>query len=100
KNAQTQYANQTGESVYGNKCTDDLTKASGFTCLWLNPNAFGIPASGELGTLHPGTVFGPKSWTLNAGLSRIFKLKETQTVEFRAEGTNVLNHANFSNPSG
>jgi hypothetical protein len=50
--------------------------------------------------MGPGTVFGPGSWTINAGLSRIFKLKETQTLEFRAEGTNVLNHANFSSPSG
>ena len=50
--------------------------------------------------MGPGTVFGPKNWTINAGLSRIFKLQETQTVEFRAEGTNILNHANFGLPSG
>jgi hypothetical protein len=37
---------------------------------------------------------------VNAGLSRIFRLKETQTLEFRAEGTNILNHANFKTPSG
>ena len=55
---------------------------------------------GNIGNMGPGTAFGPKSWSINAGLSRIFKLKETQTMEFRAEGTNILNHANFMNPSG
>ena len=100
KNAQTQYADQKSPDVYGNKCTDDLTRGSNFSCLWLNPAAFGIPAMGNIGNMGPGTAFGPKSWSINAGLSRIFKLKETQTMEFRAEGTNILNHANFMNPSG
>jgi hypothetical protein len=99
KNATTQYANQVADNVYGNQCNDDLTRASGFQCLWLNPKAFGTPASGTFGNLRPGTVIGPGSWTLNAGLSRIFRLAERQTMEFRAEGTNVLNHANFMNPS-
>jgi hypothetical protein len=68
--------------------------------LWLNSAAFKAPALGTFGNLGPGTVFGPSSWTINAGLSRIFKVKEAQTIEFRAEGTNILNHANFQNPSG
>src|SRR5439155_15857914 len=101
KNALTQYADQISSTVYGNKCTDDLTRTgSGFSCLWLNPAAFGTPALGSVGNLGPGTVTGPKSWTINAGLSRIFKITERQTMEFRAEGTNILNHANFSNPNG
>jgi len=100
KNAQTQYADQVSPDVYGNKCTGDLTKTSGFSCLWLNPKAFAAPASGSFGNLRPGTVVGPSSWTFNAGLSRIFKVTEAQTLEFRAEGTNVFNHANFLNPSG
>jgi len=100
KNALTQYANQVADKVYGNQCTDDLRKSSGFTCLWLNPAAFGRPADGAFGNLRPGTVYGPGNWTLNAGLSRTFRIKEAQNIEFRAEGTNVLNHANFLNPNG
>src|SRR5262249_32984408 len=95
KNATTQYANQTGPAVYANKCTDDLTQATGFKCLWLNPDAFAIPDVGTFGNLRPGTVFGPGYWTINGGLSRIFRVTERQTLEFRAEGTNILNHANF-----
>jgi len=100
KNALTQYADQVSPQTYGSKCTDDLTKASGFGCLWLSPAAFATPALGNFGNMGPGTVVGPGSWTINAGLSRIFKLKETQTLEFRAEGTNILNHANFLIPNG
>jgi hypothetical protein len=100
KNAQTQYANQVLSNTYGSQCTNDLRKDSGFTCKWLNPDAFKTPDLGTFGNITPGTVFGPTNWTINAGLSRIFKLKEAQTLEFRAEGTNVLNHANFRNPSG
>jgi hypothetical protein len=100
KNAATQYASQISDAVYGSQCTDDLTKASGFQCLWLNPAAFKAPDNGTFGNLRPGTVVGPGSWTINAGLSRLFRINERQTMEFRAEGTNVLNHANFLNPNG
>ena len=100
KNALTQYADQVSPDIYGSKCTNDLTRSSGFSCLWLNPAAYGAPALGTLGNLGPGTAYGPHSWTVNAGLSRLFKVKEAQTVEFRAEGTNILNHANFLIPSG
>jgi len=99
KNAAAQYADQLSSTTYGNKCKNDLTRPTGFSCLWLNPVAFGKPALGNFGNLGPGTVFGPGFWTVNAGLSRIFKVKEAQTLEFRAEGTNVLNHANFQIPS-
>jgi hypothetical protein len=100
KNALTQYADQVSPNVYGSKCTDDLTRGSNFTCFWLDRKAFDNPALGAFGNLRPGTVFGPSRWVIDASLSRIFRLSETQTMEFRAEGTNMLNHANFLNPNG
>src|SRR5262249_13500535 len=100
KNALTQYANQISSEVYGSQCTSDLTKSSGFGCFWLNPAAFGPPDSGTFGNLRPGTVNGPGNWTINASLSRLFRVKEAQTLEIRAEGTNILNHTNFNAPSG
>jgi len=44
-------------------------------------------------------IRGPGFLNLDAGLSRDFKIKERLTLQFRAEGLNVLNHANFANPA-
>ena len=98
-NTAGQYVNKVSNQVYGNKCKDNLVGTNP-TCLWLNASAFAVPDLGTLGSLGPNTVFGPSWWNVNAGLTRLFNLKETQKLEFRAEATNVLNHANFDNPSG
>jgi hypothetical protein len=99
KNTGTQRLHQISPDVYGNKCTNDL-RASAFNCLWLNRDAFAVPASGTLGNMSPGTIRGPGNWTIDAGLSRSFVIREAQRVEIRAEATNVLNHTNFNNPTG
>jgi hypothetical protein len=93
-----QRADQLRPDPYGNQCTNDLS--SNGTCFWLDRSAFGIPALGTLGNSQIGAVFGPGSWTIDAGLSRTFNLSEAQRIEFRAEANNVLNHTNFNSPSG
>jgi len=98
-NNATQRVNQILPDVYGNKCTNDL-RASAFNCLWVNRDAFAVPANGTLGNMSPGTVRGPGNWTIDAGLSRSFAVSERQHIEIRAEATNVLNHTNFNNPTG
>ena len=99
KNTGAQRLNQVSPDVYGNQCTNDL-RASAFTCNWLDPNAFAVPATGSLGNMSPGTIRGPGNWTIDAGLSRSFVIREAQRVEIRAEATNVLNHTSFNNPTG
>ena len=98
-NAGGQYVNKISDQVYGNKCKDGLLGTNP-ACLWLNASAFAAPDLGTLGNLGHNTVFGPGPWNLDTGLARVFNLKETQKLEFRAEATNVLNHANFNAPSG
>jgi len=44
-------------------------------------------------------IRGPGFFNLDSGLFRDFHVKERLTIQFRAEGLNVLNHPNFSNPS-
>jgi hypothetical protein len=98
-NSTTQYANQILPNVYGNKSFASLIGA-GANSLWLNPAAFTQPAAGTLGNMAPGSVRGPGTLVFNAGLSRLFPIRERQTVELRAEAQNALNRTNFADPSG
>src|SRR5262249_49945980 len=58
---------------------------------WLNPAAFGIPAPGTLGNLGRATLRLPMTWQFDTSISRIFRFRETQSMEFRVEAFNVLN---------
>jgi len=88
-NAATQYANQVLPNVYG----------TGGVNTWLNPAAFAAPAFGTRGNMAPGTVRGPGALIFNAGLSRLFRVRERQMVELRGEAQNLLNRTNFGDPN-
>jgi hypothetical protein len=60
------------------------------TC-WLNPAAFGIPASGTLGNVGVGSISGPSSFTFDMALVRDFKVKERYGLEVRGEVFNLPN---------
>jgi len=88
-NTTTQYANQLLPNVYGN----------GTISQWLNPSAFTAPSSGTFGNMNPGTVRGPGALIVNAGVSRLFRIRERHVLEFRTEAQNVLNHTNLGDPT-
>ena len=88
-NAATQYANQILPNVYG----------AGGPGAFLNPSAFVAPASGTIGDMAPGTVRGPGALIFNAGVSRLFKIRERHVFELRVEAQNVLNRTNFGDPT-
>ena len=58
---------------------------------WLNPAAFGLPVVGTLGNLGRNSIQLPTNWQFDMAVSRAFRVREMQTVEFRAEAYNVLN---------
>ena len=58
---------------------------------YLNAAAFGTPALGTLGNMGRVNLKLPATWQFDVGLSRVFRFRETQTMEFRAEAFNVLN---------
>jgi len=66
---------------------------------WLNPAAFVQPPVGTYGTMGPRNVRGPKSVRIDMGLTRAFRIREKQSVEFRAEAFNVPNLVNLGNPT-
>ncbi len=65
---------------------------------WLNPDAFLQPALGTYGNMGAYNVLGPGLIQIDMGVTRTFKVRETQSVQFRAEAFNVPNHLNPSNP--
>ena len=59
--------------------------------------AFARPTLGNFG--NAGVNYrGPGAISINMGLTRKFQVRETQTVEFRAEAFNLPNHVNPNNP--
>ena len=85
-------------NIYGDQCRTDL-RTSNPTCRWFNRSAFAVPALGKLGTAGQAILLGPGAWTIDFGLSRTFNIREAQSVEFRMEASNVLNHVNFLDPN-
>jgi hypothetical protein len=62
---------------------------------WLNPAAFQVSSQmplGQLGNVGAASVHGPGSFTLDASLSRQFRITERQHLEVRYEVFNIPNH--------
>jgi len=66
---------------------------------WINPAAFVQNPTATFGTLGRNAVRAPGALRVDASLSREFALTERFRLEARAEGFNVINHANFSAPT-
>ena len=64
---------------------------------WLDPKAFVRPADGFWGSASQN-ILGPGVITINAGLTRSFKVTEGQAIQFRAEAFNLPNHMNPNDP--
>jgi hypothetical protein len=80
----TQRANQILENPYTDRSGGPRTN-------WLNRNAFALPALGTLGNVGRNSIQGPAQWAFDVALSRSFRLRENQTLEFRADAFNLTN---------
>jgi hypothetical protein len=77
----SQKVNQVLANPYGNKTVGN----------YLNPAAFVLAPVGQEGTIGRNSILGPGTWQFDMALSRTFRVREQQTVEFRAEAFNVTN---------
>jgi len=114
----------TGSGVIGRKQAPDIignpNSGTHTASSWFNAAAFTCPGtpgwvpgtacligSGADGAANPigrfgdagvGTVVGPGTVNLNAGLSKRFAFTEKVSIKIEASFTNVLNHVNLANP--
>lgn len=65
-----------------------------------NKAAFSTPAYGTYGNTPRNYGRGPGFTQLDFGLAKTTQLTERTSLQIRAEMFNLLNHPNFSNPSG
>ena len=66
--------------------------------LWLNPAAFGLPASGRYGNSARNGFRGPGLWQTDLGLTKTFRVNERANIDFRTELFNLFNRAQYGNP--
>ena len=65
----------------------------------LNSAAFAVPATGTFGNVRRLSVGGLGSWNFDMALSRTFRFREENRLEFRAEAYNVTNSFRPQNPT-
>ena len=58
---------------------------------YLNPKAFATPAFGTISNMRAYNLVGPPTWVLDMALSRVFQVREKQSIQIRAEAFNVTN---------
>jgi hypothetical protein len=88
----SQFYNLTGSS------SADVTPFTDFAT-WFNADAFSKPATGTFGVQPRNSLRGPGFIAWDMGLRKNFQIYENQTLQFRFEMFDILNHPNWSNPT-
>jgi hypothetical protein len=83
-----QRAVQTSDNIYGDKSPSN----------YLNIGAFTSPGAGTYSTLKPNAFYGPSILQNDVALTRNFPVGGRR-LQFRWEVFNMLNKANFNNPT-
>ena len=84
-----QRANQLAEDVF--------CKPRNHNC-WISPAAFALPAAGTLGNAGRSNVAGPGFYGIDMAVSRIFRVRESISLEARGEAFNQTNSVRLNAP--
>ena len=79
-------------------CTGNGNIANPATGSMFNIGAFNPIPSGPVGNCAVGSLEGPGTTAIAAGLSKTFRFKERLRLRFEGTFTNLLNHPNFAPP--
>ena len=63
---------------------------------YANAAAFTTPAAGTWGNAGRNSIRGPAQFSLDASVSRVFRLGGRLSLEWRVAGTNILNRVTYS----
>jgi hypothetical protein len=63
---------------------------------WFNTAAFVAPPPGQYGDARRNSIIGPGSRVFDMAFTKVFPLKESRLLEFRAQATNIFNIPNYS----
>ena len=66
---------------------------------WYDATAFILPAPGTYGNVPRNSLVGPGLAALDMSFLKDIPITERLKLQFRAEGFNILNHANFGAPN-
>jgi hypothetical protein len=58
---------------------------------WFNTTAFVAPPLGQFGDARRNSIIGPPTRVFDMAFTKIFPLKESRVLEFRAQATNIFN---------
>jgi hypothetical protein len=64
--------------------------------LYLNPAAFGPPATGQWGDVGRNSARGPRQFSADASLAHTFTRGDRTSVEWRLDASNVFNRVTYS----
>jgi hypothetical protein len=67
--------------------------------LWFNTGAFAPPTVGFRGTAGRNILVGPNFRSVDLGLTKMFRVDEKRSVQFRVEAFNLFNRPNFDLPA-
>ena len=63
---------------------------------WFNIQAFTAPPTGQYGDARRNSIIGPGTKVFNMAFTKVIPLRESRTLEFRAQATNIFNIPNWT----
>ena len=66
---------------------------------WFDPRAYKMPVAGTFGNAGRSSIRGPALFNVDTSLFKRIPIRESVTLQFRAEAFNVFNHTNFGLPN-
>src|SRR5262249_20206229 len=68
--------------------------------MFYDPCGFSLPAAGTYGNVGRNTIIGPGVGDVDLALGRNFRLREKESLLFKAEMFNTMHHTNLGLPNG